>query len=113
MNVPARDLWTGDLLVLRGKTVTKLQPVAEGGLIRVTTADVVVVSGDPPLEINNETEVVFSANEAVTIMRDHPLANGMHMTQLDLAGMCHGRAHPALEQRFRREGKLAKDYTRG
>ena len=99
--------------MLRGKTVTKLQPRSlRADLIRVTCGDVIVVKSDYPLEIQNETEVVFSANEGVTIMRDHPLANGMHMTQLDAAGILHGRAHPALEERYRKEGKLAPDYTR-
>ena len=112
MNIRARELLTGDLLVTKGKTVTKLQSVAEGAMVRVWVADVEIVPGDPPLEVKNETECVFAAVEAVSVIRDKALPNGMHMTQLDLDGVCHGRAHPALEQRLRREGKLSADYDR-
>jgi hypothetical protein len=109
--VPASELWTGDMVLLHEQHVTKLC-VLPSGQVEVTMADIVPDRGDPPFKIVNEKTVPYHQKELVTILRDAPLFNGMHITQLDVRGYCHGRAHAALEQRFNQEGKLAEDYHR-
>lgn len=111
MIVPAHELWTGDMVVLHEKLVTKFQH--EGDIIHVTLADVVPSHGQPPIEVKNEEVVDYHRAELVTVMRDQPLFNGMHMTQIDTRGMLRGRAHPALEKQYREAGKLHPEYERG
>ena len=113
MNVKAKELWTGDVVLLHGKVVTKFQWVADGDVLKVTLADIELVRGDPPVEVHNEKVVSYRPHEEVQVVRGRPLANGMHMTQIDADGMLRGHAHPALEQKFRLEGKLAPDYQHG
>lgn len=110
MIVKARDLWTSDIVLLHGKIVTKLQRAAEGQLVKVTMADIVPARGDPPIEVQHEKEISYRPHEEVTVMRGAPLFNGMHMTQLDIEGNCHGHAHPALERKLRLQGRVAADY---
>lgn len=111
MQVRARELWTGDVVLLQGKIVTKMQRIAEGDLIKITMADIVPARGDPPIEVVNEKEISYRPAEYVTVMRGTPLFNGMHMTQLDIDGNCHGHAHPQLERKLRNEGRIAPDYA--
>jgi hypothetical protein len=107
--VKAEDIWTGDMVVLHEQVVTKLC-VLPSGQIEVSMADIVPDHGDPPMKVINEKAVPYHAKELITIMRGQPLFNGMHMTQFDVRGLCHGGAHPALRQRLAREGRLAQEY---
>jgi hypothetical protein len=96
-------------VVLRtGQRVTALKQPDENGVIIVELGEIVVDSrADPPLELVNTENVEYPAATSISIARGKPLPNGMHMTQFDMWGMCHGGAHPALEQRLRAEGRMA------
>jgi hypothetical protein len=63
-----------------------------------------------PIQMENGRWFRYKATDQLDIERDRPLPNGMHMTQFDLQGKCHGRAHPAVERQLRAEGKIADDY---
>jgi hypothetical protein len=105
-NVSASDIWTGDVLLPGTKIVTKLQRTPGG--MRITVADIVPGDNDAvPLEVKDELDVTCAASEQLGVIRGRPLVNGMHMTQFDVDGKCHGGAHPALEQRLRAEGRMA------
>lgn len=111
-NVRADDIWTGDVLLPGDKIVTQLlRTVGDHGErgMRITVGD--VVPGDTPgipLEVKDDIDVSCPENEQLAVIRGRPLVNGMHMTQFDVDGICHGGAHPALEQRLRAEGRMAR-----
>lgn len=115
MRVSAIDLWTGDFVVRHAGWITqfRIETHFNGDTLIVTIADT-KTSNDRefPIEMVNGKEFRFAPHEPVDIVRDKPFPNGMHMTQFDTKGKCHGRAHPALEQRLRAEGKIASDYPR-
>lgn len=106
-NVRATDVWTGDVLLPGDKIVTGINRRGEMGIC-ITVADVVARENPSlPLEIINDLDVTCSVHEQLSVIRGRPLVNGMHMTQFDVDGKCHGGAHPKLEQRLRAEGRMA------
>lgn len=111
MQVLARDLWTGDIVVRHAGTICSLQYI-DGGpfpdMIEVVMAHP-ILTRDPqlPIEFIENKTMRYRAVEQVEVWRDRPLPNGMHMTQFDCQGKCHGRAHPELEAQLRAEGRMA------
>lgn len=109
LNLRAADIWTGDVLLPGDKIVTRLERSGDRLQMTVTVADIVPSNGvNIPIEVINELDVTMSIHEHISVIRGRPLVNGMHMTQFDVDGMCYGGAHPELEAKLRREGKMAR-----
>lgn len=106
-NIRAADVWTGDILLPGDKIVTQLSRKDDGNMV-ITVADVKPNQDvGIPLVVEDDLDVTCHENEQLSVIRGRPLVNGMHMTQIDVRGICHGYAHPALEQKLRAEHRMA------